>query len=120
VAAHLPGRSTLRKRSLRETTHKQNYGRDEFQQDRDCPAVTWRRQRWPVSPLWRYALGEGRRIVITRAKPISVNASGIGHHQCSQNAATPCALSRPTQKMPSTRESPPTTRPIRRVIRCMA
>ena len=68
---------------------------------------------------WPQAAGEERRVVITMTRPSTVSASGMGHHQCSQNAIRPCVLSRPVQNMPRTRNRPPAISPARRVTERM-
>jgi len=52
----------------------------------------------------------------TAARPSTISASGIGHHQCSPKAARPWVLSRPAQKTPRSRRTAPTTWPIRRMV----
>ncbi len=55
-----------------------------------------------------HAAGDGRRATTTAARPSSIKASGIGHHQWSQKAVTPWAVSRPAQKTPISRRTAPT------------
>jgi hypothetical protein len=66
-------------------------------------------------PVLLHALGEGRQVTSTAARPSSINTSGTGHHQCSQRAARPWPLSRPAQKTPTSRRTAPTTWPARRM-----
>ena len=70
----------------------------------------------PNRLLSLHSLGEGRRVTNTALRPSRINASGSGHHQCSQSAARPWSLSRPTQNTPRSRKTPPTTWPIRRIV----
>jgi hypothetical protein len=44
---------------------------------------------------------------IKLAKPTAIAASGIEHHQCSVNAESPLALSRPATKRPNSRRTAP-------------
>jgi hypothetical protein len=67
-------------------------------------------------PLPPYAFDAERRAMSTAARPSTISASGIGHHQCSPNAASPWALSRPAQKTPRSRRTAPTIWPIRRMV----
>lgn len=55
-----------------------------------------------------YPLGL-RRCARRVTTPTRVATIGSGHHQCSHNAVSPCALSRPAQKRPSTTNTTPTT-----------
>jgi hypothetical protein len=59
--------------------------------------------RHPVSSS-SYEAGSKRCIMIKLAIPRTIATSGMGHHQCSQKAARPCSLSRPTQKTPAARD----------------
>ena len=101
--------------------HREDAG-DEDAGDRGATgrsATRWARPlAWPV-PAARQALGEGRRLTSAKprpTRPTTINASGIGHHQCSQKAPSPCTLSRPAQKTPRSRKTAPTIWPIRRMV----
>src|SRR5262249_3136822 len=89
--------------------------------ERQAKRTERRRERHTGTPvglvairfLSAYAMELGRRPAIMLAMPTTITASGIGHHQCSQNAAIPWLLSRPAQKMPSSTNAAPSHRPRR-------
>jgi hypothetical protein len=81
----------------------------------DVPLLV-RSSQTAARPLPPYALDAERRAMSTAARPSTISASGIGHHQCSPKAARPWALSRPAQKTPRSRRTAPTTWPIRRMV----
>ena len=70
----------------------------------------------PLCGCFLYALDDSRRAVSTAARPSSIDASGIAHHQCSQRAGKPpWAVSCPTPKTPRSTKTAPTIWPIRRM-----
>jgi len=51
-------------------------------------------------------VGEDRLVTTAATRPSTMSASGIGHHQCSQKAATPWMLT-PDPEEAEKREPPP-------------
>jgi len=81
-----------------------------------CRAERTERRRFSLGHRTTRGCGQAGVGLRVRTKPMSptrMNRTGSGHHQCSQNAESPCVLSRPVQKGPTNRSRPPAMRPAR-------
>lgn len=70
----------------------------------------------PPFVAFSQAAGRKPREATRLATPSTTATSGIGHHQCSQRAASPWPLSRPAQNVPRTTSSDPAAKATRLTV----